>query len=425
MGRTGYETTNFRNSGSDPNDPLPRKAGMGLINPPPSFSSQDPKGEGKERADTPSGSAVGAHQADPAHLPPVRRSADFREAVTESFPALPQNQRQSRGFGFQVGPRGYGAGGGNHPRALEIQTTGGKNNSINVKPQMCGTPMSAGALSTAAGTGIGDDADLITPRASQFELPGNYSRGASRFSQQPRHFDSFPSRHQAYGQYPDGLPPPPPPNILRSQASQFGLTINKSSSDGNGNSHTQSQGLRSQPFNSNTPPSVSSGRNTFASDTAEPPRFARSGNMTARQYQEPLGNAKISDTVTGTYDFGTSDARDLYMRRVTPHPDPWPIDREFLSKKRSYPQDSMSAAGSIPRAAPTSGTTVTMGSTVRPPPGFNIGPGSEFASGPRLEDRSFPFFPQPTTQAERDRRRKATLDAGYAQLLAKRQKQHH
>ncbi|KHE81306.1 hypothetical protein GE21DRAFT_10093 [Neurospora crassa] len=424
MGRTGYETTNFRNSGSDPNNPPLRKAGVGLITPPPSSSSQDPKGGGKERANTPSGSAVGAHQTPPAHLPSVRRCADFREAVIEPFPVLPQSQRQSRGFGFQVGPRGYGVGGGNRPRALEIQTAGGKNNSIDV--EMSGTPLSAGPSSTGAVIGIGDDAHLITPRASQFELPGNYSRGASRFSQQPRHFDSSPSRHQAYGQYPDGLPPPPPPNILRSQASQFGLTINKSSSGGNGNSHTQSQGLRSQPFNSNTPPSDSSKRNAFASDTAEPPRFARSGNMTARQYQEPIGNAKIFDTVTGIYDLGTSDARDLYMRRVTPHPDPWPLDLDFFLKKRSYPQELMTAAGSTPRAAPTPGTTATtIGSTVRPPPEFNIGPGSEFASGPRLEDRSFPFFPQPATQAEKDRRRKATLDAGYAQLLAKRQKRHH
>ncbi|KAK3485589.1 uncharacterized protein B0T23DRAFT_433166 [Neurospora hispaniola] len=425
MGRTGYDTTNFRNSGPDPNNPPPRKAGMGLITPPPSSSSQDPKGEGKERADTPSGSAVGAHQAPPAHLPPVRRSADFRETVIEPFPVLPQSQRQSRGFGFQVGPRGYGAGGGNRPRALEIQTTGGKDNSVDV--EMGGTTMLAapGPSSTGAGTGIGNDVNLKTPRASHFVLPGNYSRDASRFSQQPQYFDSSASRHQAYGQYPDGLPPPPPPHILRSQASQFGLTTNKSSSDGNGNSHTQSHGLRSQPFNSNTPPSVSSKRNAFASDTAEPPRFVRSGNMTAHQYQEPLGNAKISGTGTGAYAFGTSDARDLYMRTVTPHPDPWPMDSDFLSKKRSYPQDLMTAAGSIPRAAPTPGTTATMGSTIRPPPGFNIGPGSEFESGPRLEDRSFPFFPQPATQAEKDRQRKATLDAGYAQLLAKRQKRHH
>lgn len=425
MGRTGYDTTNFRNSGSDPNNPPPRKAGMGLITPPSSSSLQDPKGEGKERADTPSGSAFGAHQAPPTHLPPVRRSVDFREAVIEPFPVLPQSQRQSRGFGLQVGPRGYGVGGGNRPRALDIQTTGGKNNSTDV--EMSGTPLSAGPLSTGAGTGIGNDANLKTPRASQFELPGNYSRDASRFSQQPQYFDSSASRHQAYGQYPDGLPPPPPPpHILRSQKSQFGLTTNKSSSEGNGNSHTQPQGLGSQSFNSNTPPSVSSKRNAFASDTAEPPRFARSGTMTAHQYQESLRNAKISDTGTGACDFGTSDARDLYMRTVTPHPDPMTMNLDFLSKKRSYPQDLMTAAGSIPRAAPTPGTTATtMGSTVRPPPGFNIGPGSGFASGPRLEDRSFPFFPQPVTQAEKDRRRKVALDAGYAQLLAKRQKRHH
>ncbi|KAJ4410974.1 hypothetical protein N0V85_003897 [Neurospora sp. IMI 360204] len=383
MGRSGYDTTNFRDT--DPNHPPPRRAGMGLIAPPNTASQQDPKGKGKERADGPSGA-----QTSHTHLLPVRRSADFREAapVVEPFPVLPQYvDRRRSGFGLDVGPRAYaGAGGGSRtrPRALELGA-GSSNNPIDV--EMGGTSASSSAGPAGTGGGIGDD-DLKTPRASQFAVPDNFPRAAAASrSSQP-----YLAHNQVHNQY-NGLSPPPP-RILRSQASQFGFTTNKSSSGGNGNFHTQSQGSRSQPINLNRPASSQ-------------------------------GNTMSSGTGTSAYDFGSScspyfgmsesDARDFYLRTVTPHPGPAPFGLSFSPEEWGRPSESMTAAASTPRTA------------ARPPPGFPPGfnTGSGQGQGPRLEDRGFPFFPQPVTQAEKDRRRKAALDAGFDELLAKRQKRNH
>lgn len=293
--------------------------------------------------------------------------------------------------------------------------TGSSNNPIDV--EMGGTSASSGLAGTGAGTitGISDD-DLNTPRASQFALPDNFPRAGSRSSQHSQAQQSYLAHSQVHTQY-DGLPPPPP-RILRSQASQFGFTTNKSSIGGNGNFHTQSQGSRSQPFNSNNPPSSSSRRNTFTSDTAEPPQFYGSQREALSRPNSGAGSG------TGVYDFGSSsssyfgmsesDARDFYLRTVTPQPGPAPFGLSFSPEEWGRPSESMTAANT-PRTA------------ARPPPGFPPGfnTGSGQGQGPRLEDRGFPFFPQPVNQVEKDRRRKAALDAGFEELLAKRQKRNH
>ncbi|KAK1774938.1 hypothetical protein QBC45DRAFT_423676 [Copromyces sp. CBS 386.78] len=397
MGRSGYDMPNFRSSNSDPNATPPRKAGMGLIVPNPSWPQQDPKGKGKERADASSGSAGGAHQTHHAHLPPVRRSADFREAVVEPFPELPQSQRHHRGFGLDVGPRTYtpvGAGGSGgsraRPRALELGG-GSTNNPIDVDVGSTSSSSSAGFASS--GDGMSDD-DLKTPRASQFALPDHPPRTASRPSQhplQPQHSQAY---YQGNRQY-DDLPAPR--RVLPSQASQFGFTTNNNGSGGGGgNSHSKSQGSQ-HAINFNAPPLASSRHSAFTSDTSQPPQLY--GSMSSG---------------TGAYDFrssssssssGMTNARGM----ATPNPG-----------QMGFPPGlgPMSTAATTPRAIP--------GPPPGFPPGFNTGPLNGSGSRPRLEARGFPFFPpQPPTQAEKDRRRKAALDAGFEQLLAKRQKRNH
>lgn len=446
MGRSGYETTNFGDAES------PRPAGVGVISPP------SPKGKGKERAcDAPSGlcSAAGTAQTPHECLPPVKRSSDFREAVIEPFPELPPSLygRRRSAFGLDVGPRGYAAapasGSGTRtgaaglgartptgrPRASGLsETQTGSSSSDPIDVEMGGTDVSSppsptGSVRTVIGNNDDDmdDDGLKTPRASHSALPEYQpSQLAQRLHQQHGYGNAYKYRAQPTPtpkpdgnmyQYPSqfiSTPKPPPPlpgKILRSQASQFpdGYTPNTNNNNGsragNGaddnsirNFHIWTQGLRP--------------------GSSRPTKF-RPGTLSS------------GGTFTGGYDFGFSMSGSS--------------GSSSSSSSQSFgmsttPRQTQAPMGFRPgyRGLMT-GEVTPRASELGPPPGFgysNTG-GSYARSHAEITGRgagacadadavdnwdSYFALPPELTQAEKDRRRKAALDAGFEELKRKKQR---
>ena len=419
--RSGYDMTNLHPSPDPESDDSPRRtAGIGPVGPFATASQRDPKGKGKERAtDAPSDPALpfGDEFISNEELPPVRRSADFREAVIEPFPELPPDHNRRRSaFGLDVGPRMYtptkaGAGSGSRPlayerrarpRALDLGAGAGRGStSPDDDVEMGGTPAASssppGSSSGTTGSdhGFGDD-EMPTPRASEFALPDRPPRMVLQSSQpvpRPQYgLYSAPNPYlaqnsNAHNQY-GGLPPPP--RILASQAGLYGLSNPNNGGNGGGSfiPQTQGQGSRQQrPSTFNYP--------------------ASRANMGSSSSNPSFGN------MGGTMAMGMQTANPGSM---------------------GYP----------PGMGPMSTTAAAPRTAIRPPPGygpglgFNTGPNAGFNTGfppsgsntgpnagpgPRPHGRTFASFAaQELTQAEKDRRRKAALDAGFAELKAKRQK---
>ncbi|KAK3391413.1 hypothetical protein B0T20DRAFT_510623 [Sordaria brevicollis] len=438
MGRSGYETTNFGDARS------PRLAGVGVIAP------VSPKGKGKERAgDAPSGQASAAGTDPNPHepLPPVKRSSDFREAVIEPFPELPPNlhNRRRSMFGLDVGPRSYGPAlvsrgsfgartESRRPRASEFSgTQAGGSSSDPIDVEMGGTDSSPSSPPSPTGSvrtviGDNDDDGLKTPRASNFAVP-EYEFQPSRLAQrlhQEHGYGNVPkypnqSAHATYPesnvyQYPSQFtsnpqpPPPPPGKILRSQASQF--------PDG-------------------YMPDTNINHGTRLSDVD---RARLAFKKTVKKFTS--GKSSSGNTFTGGYDFGGSSTSS---------------SSQSFGGMSTIPRQPQTPTGFPPNyQGMMAGTVTPRASELGPPPGFgysdtgyntNTGftnprgsharsqaeiygrqPGTSASASTGTDDVWDSYFdipPAPArelTQAEKDRRRKAALDAGFEELKRKKQR---